>query len=222
MSLFVVGTDTDVGKTVVSAIILARYGPRQRLAYWKPVATGSVDGRDTHTVKRLAGRFAEIHDEAYLFRPPVSPHLAARRAKRAIDAEKLLDALYTMRRRDAKRHLVVEGIGGVLVPFDDNGTLVVDFVRACKLPCLVVARSTLGTINHTLLTLEALRRRHVQIAGVVLNGPRNPSNRQAVEHFGDVEVIAQIEPMQSVDAESITAAAHRFDRRAKLEPWIGA
>lgn len=222
MSLFVVGTDTDVGKTVVSAIVLARYGSRHPLAYWKPVATGSTEGRDTLTVERLAGRFGEVHEEAYLYRPPVSPHLAARRARRPIDTEKLLDSLYSFRRRDTTRHLIVEGIGGVLVPFDDAGTLVADFVRACKLPCLVVARSTLGTINHTLLTLEALMRRHVRVAGVVLNGPRNPANRQAVERFGNTHVIAQVEPLESLTEQSIEAAAQQFDRRGRLEPWLGA
>jgi dethiobiotin synthetase/malonyl-CoA O-methyltransferase len=222
MSLFVVGTDTEVGKTVVSAMMLARFGAEYPLAYWKPVATGATEGRDTATVRELAGSFGEIHDETYLYRPPVSPHLAARTAKKPIEVEVLLDRLFQMRRRDNERHLIVEGIGGVLVPLDDNGTVVADFVRTSKLPCVVVARSTLGTINHTLLTLEALRRRHIPIAGVILNGPRNPSNRQAIERFGDVRVIAQLEPLEPLSERSLVHAAADFDRRARLRRWLGA
>src|SRR5579859_2792746 len=112
MSLVVTATGTEVGKTVTSAVLLARYGRELGVGYWKPVATGSVDGRDTETVRRLAGAWGPIEPEAYLYEPPVSPHLAARLAHDTIDLESLARVF---RRLEAQRPWIVEGIGGLLV-----------------------------------------------------------------------------------------------------------
>lgn len=220
MSIAVVGTDTEVGKTVVSAMIMARYGPRLPLAYWKPIATGRTEGRDVDAVRRWTGHCGLVHDERYLFDPPVSPHLAARRARVTIDLAAVTAARRRLRRLHPERHLIVEGIGGVLVPLDGAGTLLVDLVARMKLPCVVVARSTLGTINHTLLTLEALRRRRVTVAGVVLNGPPNKENREAVRRFGDVPIVGEVRPLRSLTRRAIAAAATRLDRRAVLKPFL--
>jgi dethiobiotin synthetase len=126
------------------------------------------------------------------------------------------------RGRRRGRELVVEGAGGLLVPLDDAGTLLVDVVAAMGLPALVVARSSLGTINHTLLTLEALRARQVAIAGVVLVGPPNADNRDAIATFGRVAVLAEVPPLSRVDAAGVADAAADFDRDAKLAACLGA
>lgn len=221
MSLAIVGTDTGVGKTVISALVLARHAETCPLAYWKPVATGSCDERDTATVKALCPD-AEVLPETFLFREPLSPHLAARREGRRIDQARLDEAFQLHGNAASQRSLVVEGAGGVLVPLDDDGVLLIDFLQRISLPCLVVARSTLGTINHTLLTLEALRHRELEIAGVVLNGPRNPENRRAIERFGEVEIVGELEPVSPLDAEAIDRAAASFDTAGHLAPFLAS
>ena len=208
MSLIITGTDTHVGKTVVSALLLLRYASRQPW-YWKPVATGARH-RDSFSIDRWTD--APVIEEGYLYHPPVSPHLAARRARRPVDPAGLVRSYRMM---DALP-LVIEGIGGALVPLTDDGYLFADLARALRLPCLVVARSTLGTINHTLLTLEALRRRRVPIAGVVFNGPPDAENRNAVERFGRTRVMGQVPPLGRLTAARLRRAARRFDARGRL------
>jgi dethiobiotin synthetase/malonyl-CoA O-methyltransferase len=216
MSLLITGTDTSVGKTVVSALILLRYR-EEGVAYWKPVATGAGTERDSSNIRRWT--HAEILPESYLFRPPVSPHLAARRAGRRIDPNVILQA-WSAHRRNGASPLVIEGIGGVLVPFDMRGYFLADLARDLRLPALVVARSTLGTINHTLLTLETLRRRRVSIAGVVLNGPPNLENRRAIERLGRTRVVGEVRPLRAVSAASLARAARAFDLSGSLQRYF--
>lgn len=180
--VFVTGTDTGVGKTMVSAWLVRGW----QAAYWKPVQSGTADGWDADVVRTVAPQ-APIHPSTYALPEPLSPHAAAMQAGTEIQ----LDAFHLPPER---RPLVVEGAGGVLVPLNDRHTMA-DLMQRLGLPVVVVARSGLGTINHTLLTIEALRRRQIAIAGVVLNGPANPSNRQAIEHFGGVAVVDELPPL---------------------------
>ncbi|MBN1441052.1 MAG: dethiobiotin synthase [Planctomycetes bacterium] len=220
MSLVVVGTDTDVGKTVVSSVLLARYGRRFPLAYWKPIATGAADGTDSARVRRWVGHRVDVLPETYLFEPPVSPHLAARLAGVAIEPDRILEDLVAHGMADERRGLVIEGIGGLLVPINDHGYLLAHLLEEMQLPCLLVARSTLGTINHTLLALEALRRRRIALAGAVLCGPLNRENRRAVQRFGGVEVIGEVDRLPRLGRRTIEAAARRFDRSARLRQYF--
>ena len=159
--LFVTGTDTGVGKSYVAALLAAGL----EAAYWKPVQSG-VDA-DADWVRRVTGLPAErVLPETYRLREPLSPHEAARREGVQIKMSRF--ALPEQKR------LIVEGAGGVMVPLDDRH-LMVDLMAALGLPVLVVARSELGTINHTLLTLDQLRRRGCPLLGVVVNGPSNPA-----------------------------------------------
>ncbi len=192
MSVFVTGTDTGVGKTVVSAALLHRYETGRLTAYWKPVATGSVEGSDTETVRSLAPPGTAIYAESYLFEPPVSPHLAARRAGKRIELDRIIERFKALQ-SETGGSVLVEGIGGVLVPLNERD-LVIDMIEQMGIPCLVVSRSTLGTINHTLLTIEALRARKIVIEGVILNGSPNAENRAAIETYGGIEVVAEVPP----------------------------
>ncbi len=217
MSLVVVGTGTEIGKTITCAVLLSRYAEILKLAYWKPIATGSAEDRDTSVIKRLCGPEVDILPESYLFEPPVSPHLAARLAGKRIDPEQVVQTLKTYQQENDGRALVIEGIGGLLVPLTTEGYLLADLLEAMSLPCLLVASTTLGTINHTLLTLEALRSRDLQLVGVVLNGPRNRENRLAIEEFGSVHIVSEIEPLSTLSPESVLRASRGFDRKALLE-----
>ena len=184
---FVTGTDTDVGKTVVAAWLVARLGA----CYWKPVQAGSEPETDSQIVRRLSGASpARILPEGYVLAEPIAPHEAARRAGMAIDMAKLDPP-------PCDGPLVVEGAGGLMVPLDEK-SFVIDLARELELPLILVARSTLGTINHTLLSLEAIRRRGLPLAGVVVNGPETPHNRAAIERYGQVEVIAEIPWLEQI------------------------
>jgi dethiobiotin synthetase/malonyl-CoA O-methyltransferase len=188
--VFVTGTDTDVGKTLVSAWLASSW----QAEYWKPIQSGSVDGTDADTVARLAPGVL-IHPSSVVLAAPLSPHEAARRERTVID----LDSV-TM--PTTAGPLVVEGAGGAMVPINDTA-LMIDLMERLHLPVLVVARSGLGTINHTLMTLEILRSRGVPLLGVVMNGQKNPANRQAIEHFGKIPVLAEIQPLIAVTASVV-------------------
>jgi len=220
MSLVVVGTGTEIGKTITCAVLLSRYAGSFKLAYWKPIATGSAEDRDTLVIERLCGYGVNILQESYLFEPPVSPHLAARLAGKRIHPERVVKVLETYQQENDGRALVIEGIGGLLVPLSADGYLLADLLEEMSLPCLLVASSTLGTINHTLLTLEAMRSRDLELVGVVLNGPRNHENRLAIEEFGSVQIIGEMEPIDPLSPQSVLRASRGFDRKALLESYL--
>jgi len=189
MKVFVTGTDTNVGKTVVSAWLCLHSGAD----YWKPIQSGYPPDRDAETVAQLSG--AQIHPERHLLREPLSPFHAAR-------AENLRIELDDFRLPATSRPLVIEGAGGVLVPINENTTML-DLMQRFKAPVIVAARSGLGTINHTGLTLCALRGRGIPVLGVVLVGPQNPTNREAIERFGAVKVLAEIPTLVPLTRESL-------------------
>ncbi len=189
--IFVTGTDTGIGKTLVAAWLVRNW----RATYWKPIQSGIMDGSDAACVADLAPGMP-VYPSTYVLEAPLSPHEAAAREGRRID----LDA-FTL---PAASPLVVEGAGGVLVPLNETATMI-DLIARLGLPALVVARSTLGTINHTLLTLEALARRGLEVAGVVMNGPPNPANRRAIEQYGRVAVLAELPPLPVADAAGLEA-----------------
>jgi dethiobiotin synthase len=210
--IFVTGTDTNVGKTVVSAALLVRYRNEAPLKYWKPIQTGVGHDDDSAEVARLVGagrgstprQAGEIFDCGVRLPHPVSPHLAAHLAGTRITVRSLVETIRTAdvnvraaqgesraAQGDARPRWIVEGAGGILVPINERETMA-DLMHALDLPVLIAARSTLGTINHTVLTIEGLRRRMLRVAGVVMVGDPNDENRLAIEKYGAAEVIAQM------------------------------
>jgi dethiobiotin synthetase len=197
---FVTGTDTDVGKTLVSAWLVGRLNA----FYWKPVQAGNHPETDAAIVRRLTGVAPErILPEAYLLPEPIAPHEAARRTGTPIEMVKLVPP-------PCQGPLVVEGAGGLLVPLNDKA-YVIDLAAELHLPIILVARSTLGTINHTLLSIEAIRRRGLPLAGVVVNGPETPHNRAAIEHYGKIEIIAEIPWLDHLTAAKLMAIEPELD-----------
>ena len=202
---FVTGTDTNVGKTVLSALLIAGLDA----IYWKPVQTGTNEGTDRETVMRLAGiPPSRTREESYRFEPPVSPHLAARWAGVRIDLGKICRPEV-----EPGTRLVAEGAGGVMAPINET-EMMIDLMRHLELPVLVAARSTLGTINHTLLTLAQLERGGIEVGGVVMIGPENADNREAIERYGRRPVVGTIPWLESIDREGLIEIFHaRFDAR---------
>ncbi|MGD8426015.1 MAG: dethiobiotin synthase [Balneolaceae bacterium] len=197
--IFVTGTDTGIGKTVVSAMLTKALDA----SYWKPIQAGLEEETDTEFVQRVTGfSGSRIKPERYRLKTPMSPHGAADIDGITISLEDFSLPGYST------GHLIVEGAGGLLVPINDQD-MIIDLISYLDLPVILVARSTLGTLNHTFLSLEALRKRDITVFGVVMNGPRHKSNYEAIKHYGKVEVLAEVETMESFNPQSLQ---EQFDR----------
>jgi dethiobiotin synthetase len=207
---FITGTDTNVGKTILSALLVAALDAN----YWKPIQTGSLEGTDTETVRRLAqARDEQFFPEAYKFEPPVSPHIAAHEAGVRIRLG-TLPWPPSARGFESDRPWIVEGAGGALVPINESETMIA-VMRRIGLPVVIASRTSLGTINHTMLTLAALRSANLLVHGVVMNGDENAENRRAIEHYGQVRVLGRIPRLPSLDrAALLHAFESNFDRAA--------
>jgi dethiobiotin synthetase len=226
--LFVTATDTEVGKTVVASAIAATLAARgERVAVFKPAVTGldEVTGAPPdHELLRASAHSSQALDEIspYRFGPPLSPQLAAELAGTPIEPSRLRACV--ARTAASADVLVVEGVGGLLVPFARD-YLVRDFARDLALPLIVVARPSLGTINHTLLTLESARAAGLEVAAVVFtNWPDEPSeaelsNRQTVAALAGVEV-ATLGPVYTVPPISPAPElpVHRWLQRPRIAP----
>jgi dethiobiotin synthetase len=194
--VFVTGTGTEVGKTVVAATIARTLaGEGKRVAVFKPAVTGLDEGAETdHELLRRASGSGQSDEEIapYRYGPPASPHLAAALAGEEIDPARLQEAVEAA--ADGADAIVCEGVGGFLVPLSP-GYLVRDLAIGLGYPLVVVAAPGLGTINHTLLTVEAARGAGLEVAAVVLNPwPEAPSeierdNRETIAALADVEVL---------------------------------
>jgi dethiobiotin synthetase len=194
--LLVVGTDTGVGKTVVSAALVGQL----RSHYWKPVQAGLEEETDSELVRRLCGvDFDPVLPEAYRLQTPCSPHEAARLDGVEIDPDRLVPP-------KVAGPLVIEGAGGVLTPLRLD-LVYADVFARWNPRAVVVARTRLGTINHSLLTLEALRARGVEIAGVVISGEAEPVAEAAIEAMGRVRLLGRLPPIAPLTAATLQAAA---------------
>jgi len=204
--LIVTATDTDVGKTVVSAMLtLALHA-----IYWKPIQAGTVGGTDRERVAALTalpeGRFRH---ERYVLREPLSPHRAAE-----LDGlEIAVNHLELPTDVPTGQWLIVEGAGGVLVPIN-RGMLQVELFARWHAPAVLCARTSLGTINHSLLSLEALRKYQVPVLGIVFVGEPMPDTERTIAEFGSVTVLGRLPLLPQLDAGALKAAfAESFDRR---------
>ena len=193
---FITGTDTNVGKTVVSAMLTLGLNA----AYWKPVQSGLEPITDTDYVRQVTN-LDDSHflPERYRLTQPLSPHASAE-----IDGVEIqLDDFQLPRTNQS--HLIVEGAGGIMVPLNQQH-YILDLIKQLKLPVCLVVRSSLGTINHTLLSIAQLQRADVPILGVILNGEPNPSNRAAIAHYGQVPILGELHPLPSINPNTLKTA----------------
>ncbi|MGA2079225.1 MAG: dethiobiotin synthase [Holophaga sp.] len=202
--VFVAGTGTDAGKTVVAAALALALDAH----YWKPVQTGleQCPGGDTAEVARLTGHQVEdFPPPAYAFRAPLAPDQAAAEEGADLDPAQI-------RLPPWPRPLVVEAAGGVLSPVA-GPVLMVHLAARLGLPIVLAARTGLGTINHTLLSLEALRARGLPLVGVVLSGPDQPRNLEAIRRLGGAPVLGRIPWLEPLCADTLVRAAAGLDLR---------
>ncbi|MHA1164322.1 MAG: dethiobiotin synthase [Alphaproteobacteria bacterium] len=199
MRYFITGTDTDVGKTIACAWLMLH----TQVRYWKPVQAG-LEETDEDTIHTLTGAGDErFIATTYSLPEPLSPHEAAKRAGVKIEME-------DFKLPDNYKPLIVEGAGGLMVPLNDR-SLVIDLIVQLGLPAILVCRTGLGTINHSLLSLEALRARNIPVAGVILNGPDVPHNRAAIETYGKVRIIGHLPPLEPLTRRTLEAVPLELD-----------
>lgn len=200
--IVVAGTDTDIGKTVFSAGLAALLGAD----YWKPIQSGLEGETDSQIVAKLGGLSDDrIVPERYRLQTPASPHQAAAIDGVHIDADALGVPDVSGRR------LVIEGSGGLMVPLDGT-TLYIDVFAGWRIPLVICARTTLGTINHSLLSIEALRRRNIDILGIAFIGDGNGESERAVCEMGGVRRLGRLPRLSPLTADTLrTAFAASFN-----------
>ncbi len=193
---FITGTDTNVGKTVVSALLTQGLNA----TYWKPIQSGRDPLTDTEYIRQVTD-LDESHflQERFCLTAPLSPHAAA-----ALDGVDIALSDFELPTAIAPP-LIVEGAGGLMVPLNQQD-LMLDLIKYLDLPVCLVARSSLGTINHTLLSLAQLRRANIPILGIILNGTKNPGNREAIAHYGQVAILGELEPLAAINPNTLRTA----------------
>ncbi|GLI91637.1 dethiobiotin synthase [Methylocystis echinoides] len=191
----IVGTDTGVGKTCFSAALVGALNAH----YWKPVQSGLEEETDTQTVARLSGVAPDrLLAEAWRLKMPASPHISARAESVEIDPAALAPP-------QVEGPLVIETAGGVMVPLNDD-ILTIDLLARWRLPVIVVARTALGTINHSLLTLEALRRRDIPVHGVAFVGDAEKAPQETIARMGSVRALGRLPRLDPLTRETLRAA----------------
>jgi dethiobiotin synthase len=187
------------------------------LRYWKPIQTGIEQDDDSGEVRRLAGLDAEgIWNEGIRLPKPVSPHLAARLSGRRIELDPLVRRA---NEQPSSARWIVEGAGGVLVPVNEDA-LMIDLIVGLALPVVIVSRTTLGTINHTLLSVEALRARSLIVAGVLMVGDESIENSEAIQTYGRVSIVGHVPTLSPLTPETLAGTASTVDPDGLLARYL--
>lgn len=202
----ITGTDTSVGKTVFSAMLMLALNA----SYWKPVQSGVQGGVDTKDVQRMTQLPLErFFEERYVFSEPLSPHRAAE-----IDGVQLDTSALDIPHCESP--LIIEGAGGLNVPLTRT-TLFSDIFALWKLPVILCARTGLGTINHTLLSIEALEKRDIKLHGIAFIGDENEDNMRTIEEFSGAKVLGRMPWLDVINPKTLSAA---FDQNFSVEDFF--
>ncbi len=196
---FVTGIGTGVGKTIVSAILCEAL----HADYWKPVQCGNLDNTDPDLVRSLlSNRKSKIHSEIYQLKTSASPHYAAALENVFIDPNKIIIP-------ETQNTLVIEGAGGLMVPLNEN-FLMIDLIKKLNAEVILVSKNYLGSINHTLLSLEALKNRNIQVRGIVFNGEENKSSEEIIMSFTGQDSLLHISEEPEINKNVISRYAIKF------------
>jgi len=199
--LIITGIGTGIGKTLVSSIFVQALSAD----YWKPIQAGSLDASDSQKVRSLVtAPVSQMHPESYRLREPRSPHAAA-------NSQGIRITISAMVPPQTPRHLIIEGAGGVLVPLNDQ-ELMIDFFVSLDAPVVLVSQHYLGSINHTLLTAEALKARRIPVLGIVFNGHPNPETETVILRHTGFPLLLRIEPESPWNFET----THKYAQRLQV------
>jgi dethiobiotin synthetase len=198
MKLFITGIGTDVGKTIASAIVVEAL----EADYWKPIQAGDLDNSDSHKVKVLVANDKSVfHSNAFALNTPASPHLAAQLDGITIDLKQIKEP-------KTNNHLVIEGAGGILVPLNDE-QCIIDLIQK-DYKVIVVSRHYLGSINHTLLTIESMKNRKIAVAGIIFSGDENKATETIILNKTGVKCLGRIDNEPYFDSNVIHYYADKF------------
>jgi dethiobiotin synthetase len=189
---FVTGIGTDIGKTIVSAILVEAL----QADYFKPIQAGDLNNSDTIKVKNLVNNKSLVfHPETYRLKKPMSPHAAA-------DFDGVKIELPKIKLPKTKNNLIIEGAGGVMVPLNDK-QLVIDLISKLKTEVILVSQNYLGSINHTILTFEALKNKGIKMAGIVFNGKTNQTSEDYILKYTGLKCILRIKQEKEITPKTI-------------------
>ena len=198
MKLFITGIGTNVGKTIASAIVTQAL----EADYWKPIQAGDLDNSDSHKIQKyISNNKTEIHANSYKLNTPASPHLAAAIDRITIDIKEINEPKTT-------NHIVIEGAGGLFVPLNDTDCIIDLIQKDYKV--ILVSRHYLGSINHTLLSFEALKIRKIPLAGIIFSGDENKATEAIILAKTKAKFIGRIEEEPYFDANVIQCYADEF------------
>ncbi|MFT5970999.1 MAG: dethiobiotin synthetase [Flavobacteriales bacterium] len=202
--LIVSGIGTEVGKTVAAAIIAEALG----MDYWKPIQAGDLENTDSHKVASWISNPKErMHPEAFRLNIPASPHYSAELDGITIQKEALVIP-------ESHNRLLIEGAGGLMVPINQQETLL-DVFADWQIPVILVSRHYLGSINHTLMSIQALKDRNIPIAGILFNGEENLPSEEIIEKIGGVHIIGRVDQSNEVNAQFISEQAQKLKEALK-------
>ncbi len=194
---FVTGIGTGIGKTIVSAIITQKL----KADYWKPIQSGDLHNSDSLTVKRLISNSkTTIHQERFRLSQPLSPHLSAK-----IDGVDLKIADFQL--PPTENNLIIEGAGGLMVPLNDQ-ELMLDLIKVLKTKVIVVSKNYLGSINHTLLTLQILSTNQIPVEGIIFNGEANKHTENYIEQYSKLPILGRIPELNDLNQDTIRSAGN--------------
>ncbi|MGQ0826840.1 MAG: dethiobiotin synthase [Bacteroidota bacterium] len=199
--IFVTGIGTDVGKTFVSAILVEAL----KADYWKPVQTGSYFSTDSSNVQKwISNNESKIHPEAFLLKQYMSPHAAAE-----LDGVNItLDAINLP--HTTNKTLIVEGAGGLMVPLNKK-EYIIDFIKKFDMEVILVVQNYLGSINHSLLSIDALKNRGAKILGIVYNGPGHQLSHDIIQEYAGLKVLGKIHKEPEINQEVVLNHAKQFE-----------
>lgn len=189
--IIVAGIGTEIGKTVCSAILVEQL----KADYWKPIQSGFPEDSDVRTIKELTSVNSTFHPSTYNLKAPLSPHTAA-------ELEGLTIKLDEFTLPVTSNHLVIELAGGLLVPINDQETNL-DLIKKLKLPVVLISKNYLGSINHTLLSIELLRQHQIEVIGLIINGEPNASGEKFIENYSNLPVICRINQEEIINKDII-------------------
>lgn len=199
MNYFVTGIGTDVGKTIVSAVLAEAI----QADYWKPIQCGGLEYTDTQRVKNLISNSkTRFFDESYCFKNPLSPHAAAKLENTEIDINNIILP-------QTPNNLIVEGAGGLMVPLNNN-FLMIDLIKKFELTVILVSKNYLGSINHTLLTTEVLKLHNIPIAGIIFNGIENKESESFIKNYTQLKIYGRVEYEDVIDKGFIKRNAEKL------------
>jgi len=187
---FITGIGTDIGKTVISALLIEKL----KADYWKPIQAGNLEDSDSHFIQKFTN-CKKIHPEQFKLTEPMSPHAAAK-------IDNININLNEFKIPSTNYPLIIEGAGGLMVPINDND-LVLNLIKHFNIPVIIVSKNYLGSINHTLLTIEVLMKNNIQIKGVIFNGDSNPETERIIVLQTGIHILGKIPTIEKITKDSI-------------------